>query len=425
MKYINRLLIISFSLCGLFSCQQPGVVSSYTNALSFGPGDESKIIEAFLSMKDSTSVLLKAGTYHFDNLSIVQVKHIKIEGEGFDKTILDFSTQTQGGEGIRVTSVGDFIIGAMTIQDSKGDLIKINKSHDIRVTGLHAIWKTSDSTSGGYAIYPVLCKNVLIDSCYVQGSSDAGIYVGQTDSAVVRNCKAAKNVAGCEIENTKHAEVYDNEFYDNTAGLLIFDLPGLSQKGGFVKAYNNYLHDNNNRNFAKAGSFGTSWGVGNAAPGSGIVILAASNIELFNNRIINNNSSSIIIASGFAVDDKAAEKINENYFPISSNISIHGNTMEMGSSFPQPAYEHHIGKLLVGIEQKLNAEDPARKNKRVPFIMYDGISKNIITKETAANPDSICIKQTGDNLFVNADFLNIGNPAKWHPNTDVNPFVCK
>lgn len=425
MKNIVKLFALSLLTVQIFSCNQASeMTDGYIRSLSFGPGDESKISEAFLSLKDSSSVLLKAGTYKFDNLSIAQLKHIQIKGEGYDKTILDFSSQSEGGEGIRVTDVSGFSIGAMTIRDSKGDLIKISKCRDVVVSNMHAIWKTADSTSGGYAIYPVLCKNVLIDSCYVEGSSDAGIYVGQSDTAVVRNCKGAKNVAGCEIENTKHAEVYNNEFYDNTAGFLVFDLPGLSQKGGFVKAHDNYFHDNNNKNFAKSGSFGTSWGVGNAAPGSGVVILAASNIEIYNNRILNNNTSSIIIASGFSVDDKAAEKINENYFPISGNINIHDNKMEMGSSFPPSAYEHHIGKLLVAIEQKLNAQDASRKNKRIPFIMYDGISKNILTKQAVSNPDSICIKQTGDNIFVNADFLNMGNPAKWHPDTNIAAYIC-
>ena len=425
MKYINRIFSAALVALSLFSCNNvPELTDGYTVSLSFGPGEENSISEAFLSLKDSTTVLLKEGTYHFDNLSIAQVKHIRIQGDGFDKTILDFSKQTQGGEGIRVTGVTGFTISGMTIRDSKGDLIKINKSRDVNVISLHAVWKTADSTSGGYAIYPVMCKNVLIDSCYVEGSSDAGIYVGQSDSAIVRNCRAAKNVAGCEIENTKHAEVYANEFYYNTAGFLIFDLPGLSQKGGYVKAHDNYFHDNNIRNFAKAGSFGTSWGVGNASPGSGVVILAASNIELYNNRIMNNNTSSIIIASGFAVDDKAAEKINDNYFPISSNISIHDNTLKMDSAFPAPVYEHHIGKLMVGIEQQLNALDPSRKSKRIPLIMYDGISKNILTKGTEANPDSICIKQPGKNMFVNADFIHIGDPAKWLPNTNMTPFIC-
>lgn len=397
---------------------------TYIHQLSFAPGDEAKVLEALLTVKDSTSILLKAGLYKFDNLSIVKARQIQIRGEGRDQTILDFSAQSQGGEGIRITDVTGFSISDMTIRDSKGDLLKINKSRDIVVRALNAIWKTSDSTSGGYAIYPVLCKNVLVENCYAEGASDAGIYVGQSDSTVVRNCKAAKNVAGCEIENTTNAEVYNNEFYDNTAGFLVFDLPGLSQRGGHVKAYDNYLHDNNRINFAKAGSFGTSWGVGNAAPGSGVIILATSNVELYRNRIINNNSSAITIASGFAVGE-TPDKINDQYFPISKNIRIYENTLEMGPAFPEPAALHHIGKLLMGIEQQLNQLDPGRKHKRIPLIMYDGISTNLLTRGTAVNPDSICIAQTGDNLFVNADFLNIDKPAAWKPSVDMAPFICK
>ena len=422
MKIISGAPLLMLLMAAVFfltSCNQSDQASQkmYNTTLVFAPGDEAKIVEAFLSLKDSSEIYLKEGLYKFDNLSLTQLKHIRVRGDGPDKTILDFSSQTQGGEGIRVTDLKYFVIRDMTIRDSKGDLLKINKSDHVDILNLHATWKHSDSTSGGYAIYPVMCHNVMIDSCYAEGSSDAGIYVGQTDSAVVRNCKAFRNVAGCEIENTSHASVYNNEFYGNTAGFLVFDLPGLSRKGGFVKAYQNNIHDNNLLNFAKSGSFGTYWGVGNASPGSGVIVLSASNVEIFDNQINNNNSSAIALASGLSVDDKALEKINENYFPISSNIYIHDNIMSMGSSFPEPAYKHHIGKLLVAIEQKLNT-DATRKNKRIPFIMYDGISTNILGKDVKVNPDSLRIGQTGDNVFVNADFLNMANPAKWHPSTD-------
>lgn len=420
------LFFTTILFCSCNSNNEPAVNSEgYKTVLKFAPGDEAKIVEAFLTLKDSSSVELKEGKYKFDNLSLAQLKHIEIKGEGHDKTILDFSSQSQGGEGIRVTDVKEFTIKDIRLQNSKGDLIKITKSENVVISGLHAVWeKVADSANGGYAIYPVLCKKVLVENSYAEGASDAGIYIGQSDSAVVKNCKAYRNVAGCEIENTSNAEVYDNEFYGNTAGFLVFDLPGLSKRGGHVKAYNNFLHDNNERNFAKAGSFGTSSGVGNAAPGNGIIVLAASDVELYNNRIINNNSCAISVASGLATDDKALEKINDAYFPFPKNIRIHDNTMQMADSFPAPTYAHHIGKLLVGIEQMLNATDPSRKNKRIPFILYDGITTNIITKGTAANPDSICIKQTGENLFVNGDLLNIGNPKLWKPNTNITPYIC-
>ncbi|RFS26385.1 hypothetical protein DVR12_00930 [Chitinophaga silvatica] len=419
-------LLAGFMLLSFTACYQGNTKSEdgYKTALSFAPGEESKIEAALLSLTDSTRITLKEGTYKFDNLSIAQLKHILIEGAGAGKTVLDFSSQSQGGEGIRVTDVKGFTINGMTLKDSKGDLIKINKSEQVVIADLHAIWSVADSTSGGYAIYPVMCKNVLIENCYAEGASDAGIYVGQTDSAIVRKCKAYKNVAGCEIENTSHAEVYDNEFYGNTAGFLVFDLPDLSKKGGYVKAYNNYLHDNNERNFAKSGSFGSTWGVGNAAPGSGIVILAASNIELYNNRIINNNSNAISVVSGFFIDENAAAKMNDNYFPIPRNIHIHDNVMQMDTAFPAAVYEHHTGKVLVGIEQQLNAMDPSRKNARIPFIAYDGITTNVLTKGTAVNPDSLCIQQSGPNLFVNINAMQMKDKG-WKPSTDITPYVCK
>ena len=399
--------------------------SSYTTQLSFGPGEETKIEEAFLSLTDSTEVLLKAGTYNFETLSIAQVKHISIRGEGSGKTILDFKNQKQGGEGIRVTDVRNLKISGMLIQNSKGDLLKINKGNDIEIMDLHAVWNTPDSSNGGYGIYPVLCNNVLIENCYAQGASDAGIYVGQSNGIIVRNSKASQNVAGCEIENSTDAEVYGNEFYNNTAGFLVFDLPDLSQRGGRVKAYNNKIYGNNFRNFAKSGSFGTSWGVGNAAPGSGVIILATSDVQIYDNEIVDNNTSAIMIASGFSVDEKAAEKINEKYFPIPKKIKVYGNTIRMGSSFPEPARVHHIGQLVIATESQLNKVEPNRAYKRIPAILYDGVTSNVLNQGIAPNPDEICIKQPGENMFVRADFGNLSTPAAWKPSSDSKPFACE
>lgn len=426
-KFIG-LLAVTFIAVAFIACtndKSKAEKGDYKLTLNFKPGEEEQIEEAFLSLKDSTHILLAKGHYRFDNLSIAQVNHVLIQGKGHDKTILDFSEQSTGGEGIRVTDVVGFAIDGMTIRDSKGDLLKINNGQDVKITNIHTIWSQADSTSGGYGIYPVMCSNVLVENCYAEGASDAGIYVGQTKGAIVRNSKAAKNVAGCEIENTTDAEVYDNEFYNNTAGFLIFDLPDLSQRGGNVKVYNNKMYDNNHRNFARAGHFGTYWGVGNASPGSGIIILSTSDIEIYDNEISGNNTSAITIASGFTTDDKAAEKMNDKYSPIPSNVKIHRNKISMGENFPEPAFDHRIGQLLIATEGQLNNLDPNRKNKRIPAILYDGVTSNVLTNGTDANPDSICIDQPGDNMFVFADFRNIENPAAWKPNTNIEPFKCK
>ena len=38
-----------------------------------------------------------------------------------------------------------------------------------------------------------------------------------------------------------NVEIYGNEAYENTSGLLIFNLPELTLYGGNVKAYNNKI----------------------------------------------------------------------------------------------------------------------------------------------------------------------------------------
>ena len=69
--------------------------------------------------------------------------------------------------------------------------------------------------NGIYGLYPVGSQNVLIENSYSKGSSDAGIYAGQTSNIVVRNNIAEENVA-----------------FNNTAGLLVFDLDGLDKAFG-------------------------------------------------------------------------------------------------------------------------------------------------------------------------------------------------
>src|SRR5258706_16191979 len=100
-KHYLQILIIS-AITAFSSCNNTTetIVSAdgYKTILSFSPGDESKIVEAFLTLKDSSIIELKQGNYKFDNLSLAQLKYIQLKGEGADKTILDFSSQTQGGE---------------------------------------------------------------------------------------------------------------------------------------------------------------------------------------------------------------------------------------------------------------------------------------------------------------------------------------
>lgn len=130
-------------------------------------------------------------------------------------------------------------------------------SDGVIIRRLATVWETDyQPTNGAYGVYPVECKNILIEDSFVQGSADAGIYVGQSEDIVVRNNIAIKNVAGIEIENSKRADVYGNLAEGNTGGILIFDLPiGNGIYGAGVRVFDNEVIANNAPNFANKSAF--------------------------------------------------------------------------------------------------------------------------------------------------------------------------
>ena len=189
---MNRTSLLSSLVALLFLAACSGTAqkadSKFAHQLRFGPGEEDAIRTALISLKDNTEITLKAGTYSFEKLSIQgKLNNISIKGAGPDKTIIDFSGQESGGEGMRVDDVYDFQIADLQLKESAGDLLKVKDSEKVRFINVHTVWGGEPEVSnGGYGIYPVLCKEVLIDGCYARGASDAGIYVGQTLGAVVR-----------------------------------------------------------------------------------------------------------------------------------------------------------------------------------------------------------------------------------------------
>jgi parallel beta-helix repeat protein len=241
---------------------------------------------------------------------------------------------------------------------------------------------------------------VLIDECVAMGSSDAGIYVGQSDSVIIRNSKAYWNVAGIESENSRWVEIYDNEAYENTGGILVFDLPGLTQYGHTTKVYRNNVHDNNHENFAAKGNI-----VASIAPGTGFMILATNTLELTENKIIDNKTIGIgIISYDLVAAMNEGEKESENaiggvqtvnnsyqadslYNPYPFQVYIHNNTFE--NSYWFPALSNDFGKLFL-MKSFMNPPD----------IAYDGIP------DPARSNPQLCIQEGDDITLINLDAAN-------------------
>ena len=307
LKLSNRFFIASLFLStSVFSAVQ--VIQPSENSYQ-------DIQEALILAEPGDVVRLTAGTFYLSDSLSLDVNGVQVEGEGMNQTILDFSDQQSGAQGLSVTS-DNVTLQDFSIQNAKGDAIKVKGVTNIKFLRVKTEWTNGPSSeNGAYGLYPVESTNVLIDGCVAIGASDAGIYVGQSKNIIVRNSRAEYNVAGIEIENSYYADVFNNLATNNTGGILIFDLPGLPQQGGHhVRVFNNRSVGNNTDNFAPEGNI-----VGEVPRGTGIIIQANSDVEIFDNEIGDNDTVNIaVVTYGNETDD-------QTYYPHPKSIQIHGN----------------------------------------------------------------------------------------------------
>ena len=366
----------------------------------FAQKDVQKRIQTqLIDAEDGATIEIPEGRFEFDgSLSLDGKKNVTIKGAGLDKTIMNFKGQLSGAEGIKITNASNITVQDLTVQDTKGDGIKAQLVEGITFKNVKTEWSNEGlSSNGGYGLYPVQCTNILIENCVAVGASDAGIYVGQSKHIIVRYSKAYQNVAGIEIENSWYADVYENEAFNNTGGILVFDLPDLIQKeGGYVRVFKNKIIDNNHINFAPKGNT-----VGKVPQGTGVMILATRNVEVFDNRIVNNISAGTAIVSYYITENPINDKV---YKPFPSNIYIHDNFYERPNV--KATSKGRLGKMY---KFKL------RFGKNVPHILYDGI------EDSSMKDRKICIRNNQNASFANID---AGNKFK-NKSRDMKPYECE
>jgi parallel beta-helix repeat protein len=346
---------------------------------------QEEIQEALIDLEPGDVLTLEPGEYFFEDGISLDVDDVIFEGSGIDDTILNFGNQISGAQGLLVTSDG-VTLRDFAVLDAKGDAIKVIGADGINMIRLRTEWTGGPkATNGAYGFYPVESKDVLIDDCVAIGASDAGIYVGQSQNIIVKNSVAQYNVAGIEIENSYYADVFDNLASHNTGGILVFDLPDLPQQGGHhVRVFRNKAINNDTDNFAPEGNI-----VGEVPRGTGIIIQANSDVEVFDNDIYGNGTVNLsIVTYGYETED-------ENYNPHPKSIQIHGNR------FGDGGFDPDIGTgELAAILFELSGGD-------MPDIFWDGILPTSQMIFGQPEEERLLISNNGD-----ATFLTL-NPIKY------------
>ena len=316
-----------------------------------GPNAHERLQEAMILMNEGDTLIIEAGYYSFEDGLSLDIDGVTVVGRGMEETILDFKNQQSGAQGLLVTSNG-VTLKDFAILDAKGDALKVIGAKGINMINLRTEWTGGPkSSNGAYGFYPVESEDVLIDGCVAIGASDAGIYVGQSKNIIVRNSIAQYNVAGIEIENSYYADVYNNLASHNTGGILIFDLPDLPQQGGHhIRVFDNKSIDNDTDNFAPEGNI-----VGEVPRGTGIIIMANSDVEVFNNLMSGNGTVNLSIVS------YSDETDDPNYYPHPKGIQVHSNTYGP-SGFDPDIETGELAKTLFEIS-----------DGNMPDIFWDGV----------------------------------------------------
>lgn len=358
-----------------------------------GPeGFPAELMQQLLDAKPGDVIELPEGKFSFDRSLSLAVDGVTIRGKGLDKTVLSFKDQVAGAEGLLVTA-DDFTAEDFAIEDTKGDGLKVNEGKNIVIRRVRVEWTGGPKTeNGAYGLYPVQSENVLLDGNVVIGSSDAGVYVGQSRNVIVRNNRAEWNVAGIEIENTFDADVYDNVATNNTGGILVFNMPDLSQPGARTRVFRNEIVANNTKNFGVPGT-----AVANIPAGSGVVINSNDAVEIFDNTITGNKTANVIIASVFSTD-LSKDGMSDDFDPYPESIYIAGNRMGGGGKEPDGLEFQALRVAMFGLTGAL------------PDILWDGYfdPKKLVDGKL---PESlrICVENDGAEL-INVDGPN-GNKA--------------
>lgn len=408
---------------------------------------EDGVLEAFVTAEEGQTLVFGAGTFHFTRELSLDAPDVVIRGQGMEganATVLDFAEQSSG-HGILVEAPGDrFLIEDLAIVDARQNGIEVRKTRGIVFRRIKVEWTadpyTFDPSSvgegdpgeaserapfGRYGIYPTACNHVLVEDIDVRRASDAGVYVGSCNDAVLRNNYATENVSGFQVENTLRADVYGNVGENNVLGMLVHDLPqqSINANGDQTRVFDNEFRGNNFVNFALPQD------LTNAIPsGTGMIVLARGNVEIRDNTFADNDTVNLAMVSFHMMSGDFS--VANGYDPYPSDVQVGANTFSGGGDSPETERRGNVVEFGVFLDLLRNQADFGGS---VPDIIYDGIfdPDRVAADPDSDNPMGICLGSSPHSSFVN---LNIDREALAAGDlgmlveavsTDLTPFACE
>jgi len=162
-----------------------------------------------------------------------------------------------------------------------------------------------------YGVFPVCSHAGRISGNEVEGSDDAALYIGNSDTVAITGNQVSDSTVGVEIENSAAITATDNHVSGNTAGVVAFVLPNLPQPfSRDLLIADNVVSFNNRPNPVPPDS---NEPIGRVPTGTGVLALGSDDVRIAGNRVIGNNSGGIAVLSNpLATDDPRVDAAPDN-----------------------------------------------------------------------------------------------------------------
>ena len=269
------------------------------------------------------TVLVPPGTYR--ESVVVDTSGITIRGshgavidaEGFDNGItVGTGRFSRGPDGFPVCpalALHDITIEGLTVKNAEENGVLLIGVDRFRVHG----GKYLDNEE--YGIFPICSRNGSIDDNRVEGTEDAGIYVGDDERITVTGNHVTRCTIGIELENSSQVIARGNKLIGNTTGILVVVLPGLPKPfTEDVLIERNVVNKNDFPNPVPAES-GEPEGL--LPTGTGILNIGGDRVLIRDNVVSQNDSLGIaILANPFAALDSRME-------PFPDGNEVRGNVI--------------------------------------------------------------------------------------------------
>ena len=353
--------------------------------------------EQLLNARAGTVIEIPAGTHELDRALSVRTGGVTLRGAGIDRTVLSFKHASSATAGILVGADG-FTIESLAIEDSKGDALAVRDADHLTVRAVRASWTGGPQPGNGAAgIHVQGAHHVLIEDCAAYAASNAGIYVERSRNVIVRHCEVEENVAGIAIANSVGIDVDGNTATGNSGGIVVFNTRDATQPGDAVRVFGNQVFKNNLGNFAP-----TDTTLAAVPAGCGVVVNAASEVEIFNNDLAHNQTANVVISAYFFRTDPGAPAgaaVGQGAAP--NAVYVYGNRFVGGGNAPDSAALKALKQAKFG-----------GPGGHLPDIVWDGFRD--------APPQRICIRN--ERVAV----LDADAPHSFSaPSTAMAPFRCE